>query len=41
MVEANKSIRLENLLSLRKKMTKQQINEDMMNIGKFLCGLEG
>ena len=36
MIETNKSIRLENLLSLRKKMTQQQINEEMMNIGKFL-----
>ena len=36
MIELNKSIRLENLLSLRKKMTQQQINEEMMKIGKHL-----
>lgn len=35
-VEAGKEIKLENVLSLRKKMTQEEINSEMMKIGKFL-----
>ena len=35
-VEYGKEFRLENVLSLRKKMTQQQINEEMIKIGKLL-----
>jgi effector-binding domain-containing protein len=34
-VEAGKEIKLENVLSLRKKMTQEEINSEMMRIGKF------
>lgn len=35
-VEYGKEFRLQNVLSLRKKMTQQQINEEMIKIGKLL-----
>ena len=35
-VEEGKSIRLENVLSLRKKMAQTEINTEMMKIGRFL-----
>ena len=36
MIESNKSIRFENLLSLRKKVTQEELNGQMMKIGQFL-----
>lgn len=36
MVEAGKEFKLENVLSLRKKMTQEEINSEMIKIGKFL-----
>ncbi|MBZ4647229.1 MAG: hypothetical protein PWR27_1951 [Petroclostridium sp.] len=35
-IERDKSLRLENVLSLRKKMTQQEVQQEMMKIGKFL-----
>lgn len=35
-IEKNKSLRYENLLSLRKKMTQAQVQEEMMKIGSLL-----
>ena len=35
-VEKGKEIKLQNLLSLRRKMTQAEINEEMMKIGKIL-----
>ena len=35
-VECGKEFRLESVLSLRRKMTQQQINDEMMKIGKLL-----
>lgn len=34
-IETNKELRLENVLSLRKKMTQTEINEEMVKIGNF------
>lgn len=36
MIESGKSIRFENLLSLRKKVTQEELNGQMMKIGQFL-----
>ncbi len=36
LIEAGKEIKLENVLSLRKKVTQQDVNSEMMKIGKFL-----
>lgn len=35
-VESGKEFKLENVLSLRKKMTQEEINSEIMKIGKFL-----
>lgn len=34
-IESNKELRLENVLSLRKKMTQTEINEEIININRF------
>ncbi|PYG86626.1 effector-binding domain-containing protein [Ruminiclostridium sufflavum DSM 19573] len=36
LIEAGKEIRLENVLSLRKKMTQEEINSEMLKIGNVL-----
>ncbi|RJE89061.1 AraC family transcriptional regulator [Paenibacillus sp. 1011MAR3C5] len=36
MVETGREFKIENVLSLRKKMTQQEIQQEMMNIGKLL-----
>ncbi|OMF13959.1 AraC family transcriptional regulator [Paenibacillus amylolyticus] len=36
MIEIEKEFKIENVLSLRKKMTQADIQQEMMNIGKFL-----
>jgi len=35
-IEENKELKLKNLLSLRKKMTQQELNQEIMKIKKLL-----
>lgn len=35
-LEIGKEFKIENVLSLRKKMTQQEIQQEMMSIGEFL-----